>query len=54
MRPLGSQSYGTGNVYEVRLYTFAPGEFPKVPVGWAKAIPDREKYSSSDRTREFR
>jgi len=28
--PLGSQSYSTGNVYEVRIYIFAPGEFPKV------------------------
>jgi hypothetical protein len=32
-------------VYEVRIYTFAPGEFPKVLAGWAKAIPAQEKYS---------
>jgi hypothetical protein len=31
MRSLGSQSYGPGNVYKVRIYIFAPGEFPKVP-----------------------
>jgi hypothetical protein len=45
MRPLGSQSYGTGNLYEMRIYTFAPGEIPKVLEGWAKAIATREKYS---------
>jgi hypothetical protein len=37
MRPLGSRDYGTGNVYEMRIYTYAPGtEFardslPSVP-----------------------
>jgi hypothetical protein len=45
MRPLGSQDYGTGNVYEMRIYTFAPGDIAKVLEGWAKAIPAREKYS---------
>ena len=25
MRPLGSRDYGTGNVYEMRIYTYAPG-----------------------------
>jgi len=46
MRSLGSQSYGTRNVYKMRLYTFVPSESPKVLEGWAKAILAREKYSS--------
>jgi len=48
MRSLGSQSYGTGNVYNVykmRIYTFALGEILKVLKGWAKAMPTREKYA---------
>jgi hypothetical protein len=43
MRPLGSRDYGTGNVYEMRIYTFAPGDIPKVLDGWAKAI-DQKPY----------
>jgi hypothetical protein len=45
MRPLGSQSYGTGNVYEMRIYTYAPGDIPAVIKGWSEAIEEREKYS---------
>ena len=45
MHPLGSRDYGTGNVYEMRSYTYAPGDIPKVLEAWAKAIPDREKFS---------
>jgi hypothetical protein len=45
MHPLGSRDYGTGNVYEMRTYTYAPGDIPKVLEAWAKAIPDREKFS---------
>src|SRR6266404_3249177 len=30
MRELGSRNYGTGNVYEMRTYTYAPGDIPKV------------------------
>ena len=45
MRPLGSRDYGTGNVYEMRTYTYAPGDIPKVLEGWAKAIETREKFS---------
>src|SRR4029434_2866869 len=45
MHPLGSRDYGTGNVYEMRTYTFAPGDIPKVLDGWAKAIEAREKVS---------
>src|SRR5688572_31721376 len=29
----------------MRTYTFAPGDIPKVLEAWAKAIPDREKFS---------
>jgi hypothetical protein len=45
MHPLGSRDYGTGNVYEMRTYTYAPGDIPQVLEAWAKAIPDREKFS---------
>jgi len=45
MRPLGSRDYGTGNVYEMRTYTYAPGDIPKVLDGWAKAIEAREQFS---------
>jgi NIPSNAP len=45
MHPLGSRDYGTGNVYEMRTYTYATGDIPKVLEAWAKAVPDREKFS---------
>ena len=45
MHPLGSRDYGTGNVYEMRTYTFAPGDIAKVLDGWSKAIEAREKFS---------
>ena len=45
MRPLGSRDYGTGNVYEMRIYTYAPGDIPKVLDAWSKAIEAREKFS---------
>jgi hypothetical protein len=45
MRPLGSRDYGTGNVYEMRTYTYAPGDLPKVLEAWAKAVPAREELS---------
>jgi hypothetical protein len=45
MHALGSRNYGTGNVYEIRTYTFAPGDIPKVLDGWGKAIEAREKFS---------
>ena len=38
MRELGSRNYGTGNVYEMRTYTYAPGDIPKVLDAWGKAI----------------
>ena len=45
MHPLGSRDYGSGNVYEMRIYTYAPGDIAKVLEAWAKAILDREKFS---------
>jgi NIPSNAP len=45
MRPLGSRNYGTGNVYEMRIYTYAPGDLPKVLDAWGKAIEARERLS---------
>jgi hypothetical protein len=30
IRALGSRDYGTGNVYEMRTYTYAAGNIPKV------------------------
>jgi len=45
MHPLGSRNYGTGNVYEMRTYTYAPGDIAKVLDGWGKAIEAREKFS---------
>ena len=45
MHPLGSRDYGTGNIYEMRIYTYAPGDLPKVLDAWGKAVPGREKYS---------
>jgi len=45
MRPLGSKSYGTGNVYEMRIYTYAPGDIAAVIKGWSAVIEEREKLS---------
>src|SRR3984893_18131710 len=45
MRPLGSRDYGTGNVYEMRTYTYAPCDIPKALEAWGKAIEAREKFS---------
>jgi len=45
MHSLGSRDYGTGNVYEMRIYTYAPGDLPKVLEAWGKAIAAREQLS---------
>ena len=45
MHALGSRDYGTGNVYEMRIYTYAPGDLPAVLDAWGKAVPGREKLS---------
>ena len=44
-RPLGSRDFGTGNIYEIRTYTYAPGDIPKVLDAWSKAIEARERFS---------
>src|ERR1700719_3500981 len=36
MHALGSRDYGTGNVYEMRTYTYAAGDVPKVLEAWSK------------------
>src|SRR3989442_14984092 len=46
MRPLGSRDYGSGNVYEMRIYTYEPGQIPKVLEAWATAHPDPEEVSA--------
>src|SRR5215472_12830598 len=38
MRPLGSRDFGTGSIYEMRTYTYAPGDLPKVLDAWGKVI----------------
>jgi len=45
MQPLESRNFGTGNVYEMRIYTYMPGEIPKVLEAWGKSVPGREKLS---------
>src|SRR5438105_15877471 len=45
MHALGSRDYGTGNVYEMRTYTYGPGDIPKVLEAWAKVIESRERLS---------
>jgi hypothetical protein len=45
MQPLESRDFGSGNVYELRMYTYAPGEIGKVLEAWGKAVPGREKLS---------
>jgi hypothetical protein len=36
------------NVYEMRTYTYAPGDIPKVLEAWAKAVPARTTALSID------
>ena len=45
MHPLGSRDYGSGNVYEMRTYTYPPGGIPAVLKAWEEAVPHREEYS---------
>jgi hypothetical protein len=45
MQPLETRDFGTGNVYEMRIYSYLPGEIPKVLEAWGKAVPGREKLS---------
>ena len=43
MTPLGDRDIGP--VYEMRSYTYAPGDIPKVLAAWGGAIEAREKLS---------
>ena len=45
MHPLGSRDYGTGNIYEMRTYTYEPAAIPQLLQAWEDAIPYREEYS---------
>jgi len=45
MQPLGSRNFGSGNIYEMRIYTYSPGDLPQVLAAWGKAVPEREKLS---------
>jgi len=45
MKPLGSRNFGSGNFYEMRIYTYEPGAIAKVLEAWGKAVPEREKLS---------
>ena len=43
MRPLGDREIGP--IYEMRKYTYRPGDIPRVIDVWGDAIAEREKYS---------
>ena len=48
MRPLGSRDYGSGNVYEMRIYTYAPGDIPRC---WRRGARPSRRASGSRRWR---
>ena len=43
MTPLDERNIGP--IYEMRIYSYRPGEVPRVLEGWTKAIEEREKLS---------
>ncbi|MDP6513305.1 MAG: NIPSNAP family protein, partial [SAR202 cluster bacterium] len=43
MPPLGDREIGP--LYEMRIYTYAAGDIPKVVEAWGGAIEERQKYS---------
>ena len=43
MRPLGEVELGP--LYEMRTYTYRPGDISRVVAAWGDAIEEREKYS---------
>ena len=45
MKPLGSRTFGEGNVYELRTYAFQPFSMPQVLERWGQSMPFREKFS---------
>ena len=34
-----------GNIYEIRIYSFAPGGIPAIIKGWSEILEERLKYS---------
>ncbi len=45
MHDLNSRDYGSGNVYEMRIYTYAAGDIPKLLEARAKGLAAREALS---------
>jgi hypothetical protein len=45
MRPLDGKTQQLGTIYEMRVYTYAPGAIPKVVAKWGEVIAEREKFS---------
>jgi hypothetical protein len=45
MPALNSRDYGSGNVYEMRTYTYAAGDIPKTMEGRARGLAAREALS---------
>jgi hypothetical protein len=45
MHELNSRDYGSGNVYEMRIYTYAAGDIPKLLEARAKGLAAREALS---------
>ena len=43
MKPLEPKTLGP--IYEMRIYTYRPGDVPKVIEAWSGAIEEREKHS---------
>lgn len=43
MQPLGDRKIGP--IYEMRTYTYNPGDIPKLIEAWGGAIEERQKYS---------
>ena len=43
MTPLGERDIGP--IYEMRIYTYAPGVIPEVTKSWEERVADREKLS---------
>ena len=45
MQPLGGRDFGTGNFYEMRIYTYAAGDIPKLVEDREKGLAAREALS---------
>ena len=42
-QPMGERKIGP--IYELRMYTYNPGDIPKVMEAWGGAIEERQKFS---------